>query len=272
MLSNLVAWISQGSHRLWISAALFAFAILIGLIAFLRTPAAGQLATGRATNDPRDQAFSRWWAGSDEDRQALITHRNGVCPNATFLLPAEGYIGLLYGDPRGPYSADHRHQGVDIFSPSEPGLTPVIAAFDGYLTREAGWKSAVIIRIPDDPVKPGRQIWTYYTHMADASGNISYIDPAFPLDTHEVFIKQGTRLGYTGNYSGNPFNPVGVHLHFSVVRDNGFGGYTNELDFNNTIDPSRYLGIAVNYGCAPVVPTCDPNPLCGDAILPPAGN
>src|SRR5262249_17085884 len=150
-------------------------------------------------------------------------------------------------------------------------LTPVYAAYDGYVTRESGWTSALIMRVPDDPLSPGRQIWLYYTHMADASGQVDYIDPAFPRDTHGVFVKQGTLLGHTGNFSGNPFSPVGVHLHFSIVVDNGSGEYTNELIFNNTIDPSRYLGIAVNYACAQVVPACSPNPLCKDAILSTSG-
>ena len=64
----------------------------------------------------------------------------------------------------------HRHQGIDIFAGTDVGITPVYAAYDGYLTRQSDWKSTVIIRIPSDPLEPGRQIWTYYTHMADAEG------------------------------------------------------------------------------------------------------
>ena len=41
------------------------------------------------------------------------------------------------------------------------------------------WKSSVIVRVPSDPLQPGRQIWLYYTHMADAFGN-SYIAADFP--------------------------------------------------------------------------------------------
>jgi len=53
-------------------------------------------------------------------------------------------------------------------------------------------------------------------------------------------------LGYQGNFSGDPFNPVGVHLHFSIVLDDGSGGFRNELEIGNTIDPSPYLGLPVN--------------------------
>ena len=65
----------------------------------------------------------------------------------------------------------HRHQGVDIFAGTEINVTPVIAAYPGYLTRLPEWKSSVIVRVPNDPLVPGRQIWVYYTHMADPNGN-----------------------------------------------------------------------------------------------------
>jgi hypothetical protein len=53
-------------------------------------------------------------------------------------------------------------------------------------------------------------------------------------------------LGYQGDYSGDPNNPVGIHLHFSIVEDDGTGGFKNELEIVNTLDPSPYLGLALN--------------------------
>ncbi len=41
-------------------------------------------------------------------------------------------------------------------------------------------------------------------------------------------------------------SPVGVHLHFSIVKDNGQGKFLNELDAANTLDPSPYLGLPLN--------------------------
>ena len=120
-----------------------------------------------------------------------------------------------------------------------------MAAYDGYLTRLADWKSTVIIRIPEDPLKPERQIWTYYTHMADEQGN-SFVSEEFPMGTSEVFVKAGTVLGYQGNYSGDPGNPTGIHLHFSIVLDDGSGQYLNELDIENTLDPSDYFHMNLN--------------------------
>ena len=167
------------------------------------------------------------------------------CGEAPFLAPTDGYIGFVWGDS---FRLGHKHQGIDIFGPTGPdgiGQTPVIAAYDGYLTRLPDWRSAVIVRIPDDPLWPGRQIWTYYTHMADARGG-SFVDPSFPPGTTERFVRAGTRLGYQGNYSADPSSPTGMHLHFSIVRDNGAGRFLNELEFSNTFDPSPYLGIEVD--------------------------
>ncbi|HEX9617900.1 MAG TPA: M23 family metallopeptidase [Anaerolineales bacterium] len=175
------------------------------------------------------------------------------CGDAPFILPTNGLIGFLWGDSFRP---GHRHQGLDIFGGEVVNLTPVVAAYPGYLTRQADWKSTVIIRIPEDPLQTGRQIWTYYTHMADPAGN-SFISPEFPPGTREVFVEAGTLLGHQGNYSGDPGNPVGTHLHFSIVLDDGQGQYRNELEIENTLDPSPYLGLPVNaYQNQGQVPIC----------------
>lgn len=164
------------------------------------------------------------------------------CADAPFLFPTDGYVGFIWDDSFRP---GHRHQGIDIFGGGQPGQTPVFAVYDGFLTRLPEWKSSVIIRIPDDPLHPGRQIWTYYTHMADAEG-VSFISPDFPPGTQEVFVKAGTFLGFQGNYSGNSLRPVGVHLHFSIVQDDPQGGFLNELDIRNTLDPSSYFKMKLN--------------------------
>lgn len=164
------------------------------------------------------------------------------CGDAPFQFPTDGFIGFFWDDSFRP---GHRHQGIDIFGGEAPGITPVYAAFDGYLSRQVDWKSTVIIRVPDDPLQPGRQIWVYCTHMADEEGN-SFIDAAFPPGTREQFVKAGTLLGYQGNFSGTPDNPVGVHLHFSIVKDDGSGNYLNELKIDNTLDPSPYFGLELN--------------------------
>lgn len=164
------------------------------------------------------------------------------CGDAPFILPTTGYLGFGYGDAWRP---GHRHQGFDLFGPTGLGETAVIAAHSGYLTRLPGWKSSVIIRIPHDPLEPGRQIWAYYTHMADSKGD-SFINVDFPPGTSERYVEAGTLLGYQGNYSGDPGHPVGMHLHFSIVKDDGRGRFLNELRIENTLDPSPYLGLKGN--------------------------
>jgi peptidoglycan LD-endopeptidase LytH len=186
-------------------------------------------------------------------------HAGERCAEAPFLIPTDGMIGYFWDDS---FQVGLRHQGIDIFAGTEPGVTPVRAAYTGYLTRLPDWKSAVIIRIPDDPLQPGRQIWTYYTHMADPKGN-SFIVADFPPGTSEMFVEAGALLGYQGDYSGDPSNPVGVHLHFSVVQDGGQGHFRNELDIRNTFDPSPYLGMQLNARQNP-----ERLALCN----PPAGN
>ena len=81
--------------------------------------------------------------------------------------------------------------------------------------------------------------------MASPQGN-SYISADFPPGTLEQPVEAGRLLGYQGNYSGDPGNPVGVHLHFSIVLDDGQGHYLNELQIQNTLDPSAYLGLPLN--------------------------
>lgn len=176
------------------------------------------------------------------------------CGAAPFLFPSDGFAGFLWGDP---FGFRKTHQGVDVFAGTDAGITPVVAAYPGYLTRQADWKSAVIVRVPSDPLHPGQQIWLYYTHMADPFGN-SFISEEFPAGTYEKLIEAGTFLGYQGNYSGDPDNPVGVHLHFSIVEDDGNGEFKNELDIDNTIDPSPYLGLPLNgYENRDRVPLCE---------------
>ena len=179
-----------------------------------------------------------------------------TCNKAPFLMPSRGLIGYVWDDS---FWIGHRHQGIDIFAGTDIGITPVYAAYDGFLSRSSDWKSTLIIRIPSDPLQPNRQIWTYYTHMADPQGN-SLITADFPAGVSEIFVEAGTLLGYQGDYSGEPGNPVGVHLHFSIVKDNGSGAFLNELELNNTLDPSPYLGLTLNKNDQPEFPI-----LCGAA-------
>jgi hypothetical protein len=258
LIKQFIRWLAHPRYRLPKLIGTF-FGLI--LILYLALEAYQSIRFLFSLDDPRNQAFVQWSTGGKSERAALITRQQSTCPGAPFILPTDGFIGLLYEDPRGPYSNSNPHQGIDIFSEGEPGVTPVYAAYTGYVTREASWRSALILRVPDDPLRPGNQIWLYYAHMADREGN-SFIEPAFPPGTSELFVEQGALLGYTGDYNGNSARSIWVHLHFSIVQDDGNGRFLNELEFVNTLDPSPYLGMAVNYQCGAATTGCSAQTNC----------
>ena len=232
--------------KMWKILLVIAIAVLLIL--------AGYLIIRRVFRPIRYVRVIEWIRNAKSHPKWAVTALDS-CDNAPFIFPTDGYIGFLWGDSFRP---GHSHQGLDIFSGTKTGITPVYAAYDGYLTRMPDWKASIIIRIPNDPLNPERQIWSYYTHMADDLGN-SYIVDQFPPETSESFVEAGTLLGYQGNYSGSPGNPTGIHLHFSIVKDDGSGRFLNELEIKNTIDPSPYFNLDLNARTnRDVIPVCQP--------------
>ncbi|MBT3189393.1 MAG: hypothetical protein HN736_00095 [Anaerolineae bacterium] len=226
-----------------ILSTLFVVAIIGGYLIFRNMRSTG----GRSVQVMR-------WSNAPEEYSNWEILQGERCGDAPFILPTNGIIGYLWDDSFRP---GHRHQGLDIFGGEEVGVTPVISAYEGYLSRMPEWTSSVIVRVPSDPLNPGQQIWLYYTHMADSDGNDFIVD-SFPRGTTEVLIPAGILLGYQGNYSGDPFNPTGIHLHFSIVKDDGYGTFMNELEIENTIDPSPYLGMSLNAKTnQDGLPTCE---------------
>jgi murein DD-endopeptidase MepM/ murein hydrolase activator NlpD len=227
---------------LFIAACLIVANIAIGIFVYMNL-----IAPDSDSND-----YIREWLRQPESRPRLTTEHNAPCAGAPFLLPSTGFIGLLYADPARPYSGLRRHTGIDIFGDGGVGEVPIYAAYDGYLTRQDGWLSTVIIR-HDDPLEAGRTIWTYYTHMANEAATESYVDPAFPPGTEEVFVAQGTLLGYQGDYNGTGPR-IATHLHFSIVLSDDEGGFRNEAILANTLDPSPYFGLPLNIDDTPSRP------------------
>ena len=224
-------------RRYWI-LAFFLFLLLLGaglLFRYWRPAATTQLLRLRA------------WFADPAAHADWAVHGGERCRDALMLIPTDGYIGFGWDDSFRP---GHRHSGLDIFSPhGAVNVTPVVAAYDGYLTRETDWKSTVILRHPDFPAVPtlgiaaGEQIWSYYTHMASRDGRQSFVAATFPPGTREIFVKAGTLLGYQGNWSGSRWQFTGLHLHFSVVKSNQVGSYMNETVIENTYDPIAFLGL-----------------------------
>lgn len=217
---------------LWV--ALAAAIVLAGFV--------GWVFTNRRTD--RISLIRTWFADPGE-RPDWLVKGGEYCPDAPMMFPSDGFIGVGYGDGAPPM---YEHTGYDIFSPAGgDNITPIYAAYDGYLTRESNWLSSVIIRHPDFDHLPeltgGQQIWTYYTHMASADGSEIYVSPDFPAGTREKFVEAGTLLGYQGTWSGRPNDPVGLHLHFSIPITLEGGGYANETMIENTLDPAPFLGV-----------------------------
>jgi hypothetical protein len=204
----------------------------------------------QSQSDSNDYIYR--WFNERQSRLSLITENQEPCSGAPFLLPSSGFIGLLYRDPARPYHIFRRHTGVDIFGNGEPGDVPVVAVYDGYLTRLNDWFATVIIR-HDDPLQAGRTIWTYYTHMGNRSGTTSFVSDEFPPGTADKFVKQGTLLGYQGKYAGIGV-PVGLHVHLSIVASDADGSFKNEAILDNTLDPSPYFGLPLNIDDHPKRP------------------
>lgn len=210
---------------------------------------------------PVNEAIRRWF-DDPAARDALATAFDAPCPGYPFLVPSSGFVGgLPWNAAYGPYNIFNPHPGIDIFGQGDLGTVPVRAAYDGWLTREADWVSSVIIR-HDDPLNPGATIWTYYTHMANADGSADFIAAAFPPGAREVPVTRGQVIGYQGVYNGGPESrPVAMHVHFSIVKSDADGAYRNEAVFENTLDPSPYMGLTLNDADAPQFPLrCLPPP------------
>ncbi len=210
--------------------------------------------------DPAAVARLRSWIDDPAAYLAWRLDAGTRCGEAPMLLPTSGMVGYGRGDRVRPGPL---HSGLDIFSPDGLlGVTPIVAAYDGFLTREADWKSTVIIRHPDFPselglVDTGDTIWTYYTHMASVDGETVYIEPDFPPGTYEQPIAAGTLLGYQGRWSGDPGAPTGLHLHFSIVRStqtaaDGVPGFLDETQIEHTYDPLPFLGLTPDAAGVPV--------------------
>lgn len=196
--------------------------------------------------DSNSNSIIHKWLSDPTIRQILKNEALSECKDFPFTLPSSGLIGLLWDDPARPYSRFRTHSGIDIFGDGSEGTVPIYAAYDGYLVRETDWRSTVIIEHVD-PLNPDHPvIWTYYTHMANVDGTISYIQSEFPPGSNRIWVEKGTLLGYQGTFAGTGA-PIAMHLHFSIVKADPEGSYLNESFVENTLDPSPYLGLNLDY-------------------------
>ena len=154
-----------------------------------------------------------------------------ACPGAPWKLPTSSDLGMQWRDA-----------GLDFFGLGNENDVPVYAVADGLLTRLPDWDNAVAIQ-HDDPLRSGDKVWSYYAHMASASGLESFVARDFPPGSTNVPVRAGQVLGYQGRWSGQPLKPVWMHLRFFVVRAAEGWTFPGEVAPENVLDPSPYLGI-----------------------------
>ena len=93
-MRRFIRWLFSGSRHAGLVGAL----MLAGLIG------SGLLLWSVSERfSPRSGDLLKWWRGDAQTKEDLITLQRDACPNAPFILPADGFIGLLYEkfpDPR----------------------------------------------------------------------------------------------------------------------------------------------------------------------------
>src|SRR5574339_529408 len=89
-------------------------------------------------NSARLLAF-RTWINNPASHPDWKLSAGTQCRSAPFLFPTDGFIGFLWDDS---FRIGHRHQGIDIFAGTDIGVTRVVSAYPGFLTRLPDWKSS----------------------------------------------------------------------------------------------------------------------------------
>ncbi len=168
-----------------------------------------------------------------------------VCPEAPWRLPTRSELGAWWEDRR-----------LILMGEGYEGDAPVYAVADGLLSRPAGRHDAVAIR-HDDPLRPGRKVWTLYEGMTGIWGRRSLVASRFAPGSTGVPVKGGDLLGYQGQFAARMGTPYWVHLEFAVVPAETDGtlpaGWVDswseerpdagEAGQVQLLDPSPYLGI-----------------------------
>ncbi|BCX05446.1 MAG: hypothetical protein KatS3mg053_3384 [Candidatus Roseilinea sp.] len=172
---------------------------------------------------------------------AALTVPVEACDGAAWHLPAAAQNGMRWRDGF-----------ADFFGRGNAGELPVRAVADGLLIRRDEWTDAVAVQ-HDDPLAPGRKVWTYYAHMAGPTGNESFVALDFPPGAADVPVKAGDLLGHQGSWSGRPHFPMWVHVRFAVVRALDDGSFPPALTPDVLLDPTPYLGLAAPTTSAEVL-------------------
>ncbi|MCI0397720.1 MAG: glycosyltransferase family 39 protein [Chloroflexi bacterium] len=158
-----------------------------------------------------------------------------ACPGAPWRLPSRNALGVAW-----------QEDGLDFIGQGPTNRVLVYAVADGLLTRLPDWENRVAI-LHDDPLRPGQQVWSLYSDMADSAG-VSTIVSSFAPGSAGVPVTAGQLLGYQGTWGGRPFWPVWLHVRFALVPAGEEDALFSEAALANLIDPAPYLGIMDRNG------------------------
>src|SRR3954470_8846662 len=114
----------MSTQRTLITIIIFGVLIGLGVYIYLQFRSS-------ATRSPIVMAYIRNPAAYAD----LVIKAGTRCGSAPFIFPTTGMAGYLWDDS---FQPGHRHQGIDIFAGTDVGVTQVIAAYPGYLTRLVG--------------------------------------------------------------------------------------------------------------------------------------
>jgi hypothetical protein len=156
------------------------------------------------------------------------------CTGASWQPPSSASLGVQI-----------QKYGLALFGRGNGGEIPVFATADGLLTRLPDRLDAVAIQ-QEDPLHPGKKIWTLYEGMASANGSISYIAQEFPSGSSDVPVKAGQLIGYQGTWSGRPQWPTWTHVRFTVLSFNEQALYPENITSAVVLDPASYLGLELD--------------------------
>ena len=148
---------------------------------------------------------------------------NLTCPQSPWQIPTRADMGMFWMNGQ-----------VIMMGGGSDDIIPVFAAADGLLYQFSEWATAVAIQ-HDDPLNPGKKLWTFYGDLAPAfNQNSPYIEDEFIQD-EGIPIKAGDLLGYQGRWLG-PDQQTWVHLRFAIIPADQDGNFPIVLlpivDFN----------------------------------------
>jgi hypothetical protein len=168
-------------------------------------------------------------------KQATVVEAVAQCPGAPWRLPTQADLGLQW---------EKEGLKLDLYGKMPEGADPVYAVADGLLSHPKDTPGMLMIQ-HDDPLNPGRKVWSVYWNLLKANGVDELISPDFSPGRSAIPVLQGQLLGYQGSYSGRPGFPGWSYVGFGVVDSGADGSYPSQVGLKDWLDPRNYLGVDI---------------------------